>query len=517
MMREPLNKFNCWLFCTLFTLPLQGMEKPPHENEPSSKKSRTETLLSSPRVEITGRVIPELLENIKEPAQNNQIGTGTLISADEQAKEVTVPFAVLELSNSFKNMLSEITTDRTKPVPLLLTDIAFDRFVGCLQAILNLPTAPNYSSLLIETLKPQVTGLSCEDLINILQEANRLDVPILFEYLIALIAYEIQASGNLDAINSLVNAVYSLPADLRKLIEVKKDQSKHLLDHFVTKVINIPYINVEFDSSRNRAFAASEGIGSIIDLKTGNEVKRLRDNYKFDISAISGDLILTRSGDQAVILNLADCKPLQTFNVPGRISALAFTKNRALTSTINGTTYIWDISTGNLIKSLKEKKDIIQAVITNPTETVAITSSSSRTLTIWDLSKEVEPFEQKTISLDGNNNFVTALAFNPKDDTQFLAGSWNGTATLWDRKTCKPIQTFNHGFNHDKSILTVAISPSGHYALTGSFYGVVSLWNINSGRLLKTLSIPITAVTKVGFSADESTIFVATPDKIILW
>ncbi len=92
----------------------------------------------------------------------------------------------------------------------------------------------------------------------------------------------------------------------------------------------------------------------------------------------------------------------------------------------------------------------------------------------------------------GTGRRIVSLAFSP--DNQFLAsGDYGGEITLWELRndglqaiTVNPIKTFSS--NYKEPIKTLAFSPDGRTLVSGfGCYGSgMTLWDVNSGRILKT-------------------------------
>lgn len=68
---------------------------------------------------------------------------------------------------------------------------------------------------------------------------------------------------------------------------------------------------------------------------------------------------------------------------------------------------------------------------------------------------------------------VTSVAFSP-DGRYALSGGGNGTLKLWDVSTGKEIRTF---IGHTDWVRSV-FSPDGRYALSGSLDKTLKLWEV---------------------------------------
>lgn len=82
----------------------------------------------------------------------------------------------------------------------------------------------------------------------------------------------------------------------------------------------------------------------------------------------------------------------------------------------------------------------------------------------------------------GHSGNVSSVAFSP-DGKYILSGSDDKTLKLWDIETGKEIRTFA---GHANSITSVAFSPDGRYALSGSWDNTLKLWDIVTGNEIRT-------------------------------
>ena len=77
---------------------------------------------------------------------------------------------------------------------------------------------------------------------------------------------------------------------------------------------------------------------------------------------------------------------------------------------------------------------------------------------------------------------VTSVAFSP-DGRYALSGSWDKTMKLWEVSNGREIRTFQ---GHSWTVTSVAFSPDGSYALSGSGDNTMKLWEVSSGREIRT-------------------------------
>lgn len=117
--------------------------------------------------------------------------------------------------------------------------------------------------------------------------------------------------------------------------------------------------------------------------------------------------------------------------------------------------------------------------------------------------------ENQDPSLDTH---VLALAFSP-DGTQLASGSTDTTVRLWGTST-----------NNDEPIIlrehigwvnAVVFSPDGKMLASGSTDKTVQLWDVSTGKLLATLTGPLSGITALTFSPNGSTLASGSSDGTI--
>jgi len=114
----------------------------------------------------------------------------------------------------------------------------------------------------------------------------------------------------------------------------------------------------------------------------------------------------------------------------------------------------------------------------------------------------------------GHSGQVYAVAFSP-DGRYALSGSGDATMKLWEVSTGREIRTFS---GHTGQIAAVTISPDGRYALSGSGDATVKLWELSSGREIRTFQGHPYGVRSVAFSPDGRLALSGGGDEVVrLW
>jgi WD40 repeat protein len=103
---------------------------------------------------------------------------------------------------------------------------------------------------------------------------------------------------------------------------------------------------------------------------------------------------------------------------------------------------------------------------------------------------------------------VYAVAFSP-DGKYALTSSADTTAKLWEVVTGKEVRTFN---GHTNTVYDVRFSPDGKYALTASADRTAKIWDVATGAEIRTLSGHTSAVWSAVFSPDGRQILTGSLD-----
>ncbi|MCA2812162.1 MAG: WD40 repeat domain-containing protein, partial [Microcystis sp. M090S1] len=100
--------------------------------------------------------------------------------------------------------------------------------------------------------------------------------------------------------------------------------------------------------------------------------------------------------------------------------------------------------------------------------------------------------------LEGHDSAVTSVNFSP-DGKTLVSGSDDKTIKLWNVETGKEIRTLK---GHDSTVISVNFSSDGKTLVSGSADKTIKLWNVETGKEIRTLRGHDELVTSVNFSPD---------------
>jgi WD40 repeat protein len=176
------------------------------------------------------------------------------------------------------------------------------------------------------------------------------------------------------------------------------------------------------------------------------------------------------------------------------------------------------------LKTFYGYSESVRSVAYSPDGSRIAFGSANKTIDIWDANKGLY---LKT--LKGHTGNVTSLSFSP-DGSRIVSGSTDACLKIWNANTGVCIKNIegvidNSGGNwlknfegHLSPISSVAYSPDGKYIVSGSYDGIIKIWDANTGQCLKTLEGHSECVSSVAYSPDGTKIISGSDDKSIkIW
>ncbi|MBW4464529.1 MAG: WD40 repeat domain-containing protein [Pegethrix bostrychoides GSE-TBD4-15B] len=231
--------------------------------------------------------------------------------------------------------------------------------------------------------------------------------------------------------------------------------------------------------------------------------------------AFSPDGKLLATGDvnhEIQLWQVSDGKPLLTYALhEGWIWSVAFSPDgRLLAGSANRAVHLWDVQSGALVQSFGGYSDRVFSVAFSPDGHLLATGSEDRLVRIWDLRTG-----KRLHQLSGHTDEVRSVAFAGNHPLLKLASaSYDGTVRLWDAAsgTCLQVLSGDSGW-----LWSVAFSPDGQTLASGGASGQLKLWQVKTGRVLRTLNAQ-QQIRTVAFSPDGRTVASGSEDgKVRLW
>jgi WD40 repeat protein len=113
---------------------------------------------------------------------------------------------------------------------------------------------------------------------------------------------------------------------------------------------------------------------------------------------------------------------------------------------------------------------------------------------------------------------TNAVVFLSKDN-QVAAGDLDGVVRIWNLETGKIVRRLK---DHSKEVTSVACSPDGKVLASASMDGTVRFWDSTTGDLFRIIRGHSTGVTSIAFAPDGATLAAGEgddkhPGQIRLW
>jgi WD40 repeat protein len=174
-----------------------------------------------------------------------------------------------------------------------------------------------------------------------------------------------------------------------------------------------------------------------------------------------------------------------TFTADGRRAISCSGAANPGASASNATVKLWDLHTGEVLRSFDAPLGLLFQVAVSPDDQSALISSPATVVSILDL----ESWTQAGV-LAGHEGWVPCLEFTP-DGRRALSGSVDGTLILWDVTSREIVHRLTV---RGQGLWSLAMSPDGQTVLSdsGDNAGEASmmLWDLEMGQEIRAFSRP---------------------------
>ncbi len=362
-----------------------------------------------------------------------------------------------------------------------------------------------------------------------------------------------------EALRFIENLTRDVPAQLQMIVRYL-DQGSHLLAATKLWPDHIP--GLFHQQMHNRAFEERESLEEerIVDpwLRQANHVgaTKLRPERTFaqhsaEVTGVAfsrdGSEVLTGSQDATARLTEAKSGRALTIFKGHRsgVTSVAFSPdgNYVLTGSQDTTARLWlwkrQLGVNTPLIRFEGHNEAVNSVAFSYDGKYVLTGSQDKTARLWDRETGTP-----LMVFVGHQRAITSVAFSPRDG-QVLTSSWDNTVRLWDQITGDQIKVFAYiietqwditkgeivsqlknaitgeivypsgrplGSEQERVIECIAISPDGRYMLVGSNDATARLWEIDSGKIVRTFSGHNEGITSVAFSPDRTRVVTGSSD-----
>jgi len=207
---------------------------------------------------------------------------------------------------------------------------------------------------------------------------------------------------------------------------------------------------------------------------------------------------------------LAQIQQKNSFGDSSAITSTSFAfspDGKTIVLSSDNTIKLWDLTTGQVIKTLSGNESEKTMVFSPDGKTIA-SGGYDKTIKLWDIATG------KVIKTLTYGSSVTNITFSP-DGKLLAAGSSDKTIKLWDIASGKVIQTLT---GHSNIVKSVVFSPDGKVVASVSNDNTIKLWNVATGKEIRTFTGHTSFVTSLAFSNDGKVLASGSADKTIkLW
>jgi WD40 repeat protein len=166
---------------------------------------------------------------------------------------------------------------------------------------------------------------------------------------------------------------------------------------------------------------------------------------------------------------------------------------------MNGRIEFYDLDKSEVSRVLDNDRTQSYALKFNREQTIVAAAGFGREIDLWDVSTG-----ELIKTLKGHSDLIRDLDFGK--DNLLVSGGGNGEVLLWDTSTGKPHKKL---IGHAQIVFGVAFSPDGKRVATGGEDQKINIWDVNTGELLLTLYGAPEKISDIEYGTDNDVIFVS--------
>ncbi|HEY2252701.1 MAG TPA: Gfo/Idh/MocA family oxidoreductase [Planctomycetaceae bacterium] len=278
---------------------------------------------------------------------------------------------------------------------------------------------------------------------------------------------------------------------------------------------------VAFSPDGNTLAAGSYGVAKLLDVANQQQIAELNEPAGF-VKAVAfspdGKTLAVGSYQSLSLWDVAEKKlvhPLKGHR--GYVTSVAFSPDgKTLASgSEDETVRLWDATSGELRSSIKGMMQPVLAVaFSHDGRRIAVATGDATRPTKKGAARVYDIQGNLLLMLEGHDRVVSAVAFSP-DDLSLATGSADESIKLWDLSSGKELRTFE---GHSRPVNSLAFTADGKLLFSvcgGRALGgnELKLWDVVSGKDIATVPAHESPINQLALSADNKYLATASLDK----
>lgn len=235
---------------------------------------------------------------------------------------------------------------------------------------------------------------------------------------------------------------------------------------------------------RDAAYGTQTGEICIFDIDNPTTVKLKLAGHKAPISSLdyhcSKGLLLSSSLDRTVRLwDLTTGICIRVLSETNSVvNAVRFAGDAIVTCTNDDVIHAWESLDAEVPKDLRGHTGGVNTIQASASTNTLVSAGVDGTVRVWNMRTG-----QCLRVLEGHTGSVRCLALSSKG-TMLLTGSDDCTIRLWDLSTGLCLNTFDA---HTATVHTLSLHPKEHIFVSAGDDRSIRLWNIETGKLIRVL------------------------------